>query len=691
TTIYLTRHYSDVSENTFRTLKVVALAGSNQPLSEIEEIRESQSENLISQVLEEMHLRVIEDTHLEPRYLPVVPEARSAILVPLISSGELIGLVSIEDNRLNAFGYETQQLLVTMSRTLSAIIQSAQLIDQLQKTTEQLRELDRLKSDFLANMSHELRTPLNSIIGFSRVMLKGIDGPLTEMQEQDLSTIYNSGQHLLVLINDVLDQAKIAAGKMDMKFAYFEVKPLIEGVRSIGVGLLKDKPISLQVEIANSLPKAYGDEFRTRQVLLNLVSNASKFTQEGLVTLRVYPTTDVETNRPMIRVDVSDTGIGIAESDLPLLFEAFRQVDSSLTRTQGGTGLGLPIAKSLIELQGGQMLVTSQVNAGSTFSIVLPTEPVPIEEEDSEDGPKAFMREDPITPITRPTLEITRVLDITPASRPDGIPRAVPLNGPSARMMQAKRQVLLIEDNKDMVDQFRRALQREGFEVQTADHPAYAEAMVSNLRPNVIVMDVNFAGGEGWNILTRLKDRDDTFDIPAIIVTLSDQSEKAYQSGAHTFIQRPFMPEQLVAAALEAEKESNTERILIIDDQPNDIRLLTQVLNESGNYRVFSAHSGLEGIGLVARRRPDLIILDLRMPEMDGFAVLQELRSNPETANIPVMVVTGEIDLNASEQERLVNIHVLHKTDISEEDYAQFIDNVRGHLGNGNGHTYNGE
>jgi len=691
TAIYLTRLYSDVSDNIFRTLKVVALAGSSQPLSEIEEIRQGLTRNLVSTFLEETNLRVIEDIHDELRYLPIAPEARSAILLPLISGGELIGLVSIEDNRLNAFGYETQQLLVTMSRTLSAIIQSAQLIDQLQKTTEQLRELDRLKSDFLANMSHELRTPLNSIIGFSRVMLKGIDGPLTEMQEQDLSTIYNSGQHLLVLINDVLDQAKIAAGKMDMKFAYFEVKPLIEGVRSIGVGLLKDKPISLQVEIANSLPKAYGDEFRTRQVLLNLVSNASKFTQEGLVTLRVYPTTDVTTNRLMIRVDVIDSGIGIAESDLPLLFEAFRQVDSSLTRTQGGTGLGLPIAKSLIELQGGQMQVTSQVNVGSTFSIILPTEPAPVQENPTEDSILAFMREDPITPVTRPTLEISRILDMTPSSRPDGMPRAVPLNGPSARMMQAKRQVLLIEDNKDMVDQFRRALQREGFEVQTADHPAYAEAMVSNLRPNVIVMDVNFAGGEGWNILTRLKDRDDTFDLPVIVVTLSDQSEKAYLAGAYAFIQRPFMPDQLVEAALEAEKESNTERILIIDDQPNDIRLLTQVLNESGNYRVFSAHSGVEGIGLVARRRPDLIILDLRMPEMDGFAVLQELRSNPETANIPVMVVTGEISLNASEQERLANIHVLQKTDISEEDYAAFIDNVRGHLGNGNGHSYNGE
>ena len=238
----------------------------------------------------------------------------------------------------------------------------------------------------------------------------------------------------------------------------------------------------------------------------------------------------------------------------------------------------------------------------------------------------------------------------------------------------------MIEDNKDMVNQFRKTLQREGFEVTTADHPSYAEAMVSNLRPTLIVMDVNFADGEGWNILERLKDRDDTFDIPVVVVTLSDDSERAYQLGVHSYIQRPVMPENLVREILDAEKESNTERILIIDDQPESIRLLTQLLNQYGTYRVFSAENGVDGISLVARRRPNLIILDLRMPEMDGFAVLEELRSNPETASIPVLVITGEINLSAKEQEQLENIQVLYKTDVSQEDYQNFLDDVQKHL-----------
>jgi len=662
---YLPEIYVNEDGTTFTNLRAVAVSGVEQPLSGIEEIRLDDQYNLLAEIGRSMQPFVIDNIASNEAYLPVAADARSAVLLPLTSSGQLIGLLVLEDLQPGAYDYDTLQILLTLGGSLSAIVQSAQLLEQLTETNEQLRELDRLKSDFLANMSHELRTPLNSIIGFSRVMLKGIDGPLTEMQEQDLTTIYTSGQHLLTLINDVLDQAKIAADKLDLKTDYFEVKPVIEAVRSIGVGLVKEKNLNLVTEIASNLPKAYGDEVRTRQVLINLVSNAAKFTQEGGITIRAYPVQDPGTGVTMIRVDVEDTGIGIAEQDLPLLFEAFRQVDSSLTRTQGGTGLGLPIAKSLTEMQGGEMTVQSKVNVGSTFSITIPIEPMADDEtEETTEGGAAQV--DELDPPSKPTMEMKA---LGPSN----------FSGPPPQMM-AKREVLLIEDNKDMVDQFRRALQREGFDVTTADHPAYAEAMVSNLRPTVIVMDVNFAGGQGWDILRSLKDRDDTFDIPIVICTLSDDSERAYQTGAHSFVQRPFMPEDLVSAVLDAEEESNTQRILIIDDQPDAIRLLTQALNESGTYRVFSADNGKEGVSLVARRRPDLIILDLRMPEMDGFAVLQELRSNPETANIPVMVVTGEIDLNANEQELLSNIRVLHKTDISQEEYDQFIAGVRSEL-----------
>jgi GAF domain-containing protein/CheY-like chemotaxis protein len=693
--IYLPSEYiDDRSSNadaTYTMLEVRAISGVQQPTSEIESVNLEDEDSVLVQVARNKKSFIVEDIAEDPSYLPVSAGAHSSVLMPLNSGNELVGLIVIEDERRAAFGYDTIQLLLTLSGSLSALIQSKLLLEQLQKTNEQLRELDRLKSDFLANMSHELRTPLNSIIGFSRVMLKGIDGPLTEMQEQDLTTIYNSGQHLLGLINDILDQAKMAADKLDLKFSYFEIKPLLEGVKSIGIGLVKDKDIDMRLDISPNMAKIYGDEFRTRQVLLNLVSNASKFTSTGTITIRAFMI-ETQDGKQMVQVEVEDTGIGIAEKDIPLLFEAFRQVDSSLTRTAGGTGLGLPIAKSLTEMQGGEMFVKSEVNAGSVFSITIPTQPGAEPQEEDDDAP-AKVSENGNTSLDEDTV-IPSTGMLTPPEegdeqekRPDTQPARITTTSevstvpPGAkRTVQNKREVLLIEDDKTMVDQFRRALQREGFEVQTADHPAYAEAMASNLRPNVVVMDVNFGGEQGWNILERLKDRDDTFDIPVIVVTLSNESERAYKLGAHTFIQRPFDPADLQKAVLQAEKESNMDRILIIDDQASDVRLLTQLLNENGTYRVFSADNGIEGISLVARRRPNLIILDLRMPEMDGFAVLQELRDNPETANIPVLVVTGEIDLKSDEQQKLSNVRVLHKTDISEEEFQAFIDDVRNQL-----------
>jgi signal transduction histidine kinase/CheY-like chemotaxis protein len=591
------------------------------------------------------------------------------MIVPMLSGADLLGMIVLEDRKPYRYSYEELQLMLTLAGSLSAIVQSTQLLDRLQRANDELRELDRLKSDFLANMSHELRTPLNSIIGFSRVMLKGIDGPLSEMQEQDLTTIYNSGNHLLALINDILDQAKIAAGKMDIKPSYVEPKAIIDVVKSMAIGYMKDKPLQLYVEVAPNLPKLYADEIRLRQVLINLVSNAIKFTAEGSVTLRVYPYLHPENQRTYVRMDVIDTGIGIAEQDLPLLFEAFRQVDSSLTRTQGGTGLGLPIARSLIEMMGGAMYVESAVNAGSTFSVVVPIEPPESEESaPGEDGQSS----EAATPI-----ESLRVQSSTRVTQDT---RAVHRSEVGRPPMPVKRQILLIEDSPDMVDQFRRILQRAGFEVLAASITLEAEAMASGLRPTLVVMDVNFAGGVGWDILQRLKDRDDTFDIPIVVVTLNAEIERAYELGAHAVIQRPFVPDDLLKTVLQAERESNTERILIIDDQPESRDLLRKLLDAHGKYRVYTAANGIEGISMVARRRPDLVILDLRMPEMDGFAVLDELRSNPETSGIPVMVVTGDLDLTEDERDQLDTVRVLQKSDISQEVFNAFISGVQTQL-----------
>jgi len=712
TMIYLPQEYEDYHGNRKVLMEMTAYSGDiDLEIDDTLSYEAGDAENMLGMVSATLQAEIINNIDQEVRYNPVHPAAQSAILVPITSGANVIGVIVMESYRVNAFNHDHRNLLFALAGSLSAIIQNTILVEQLQETNEQLLEIDRLKSQFLASMSHELRTPLNSIIGFSRVMLKGISGQLTEMQEQDLTTIYNSGNHLLNLINDILDQAKIEADELNLKFTYFDIKPMIESVKSIAIGLLKEKPLNLDVEIASNLPKAYGDEFRSRQILLNLVTNAIKFTVEGGVTIRAY---SIEVHEgTMIRIDVIDTGIGIAEKDMPVLFEQFRQIDSSLTRTVGGTGLGLPISKSLAEMQGGELVVESQVNVGSTFTVLIPTyegaeeelvrqREARRQEKLAKIQPQGFNTHsgngtNNVTDLPKTPKDPTKAPMTKGAQEDDADTGRFTLSAEikdekdkdsritqSIPIMNAKRDVLLIEDNKEMVDHFRRILQHEGFEVRTADHPSYAEAMVGQIRPALVVLDVNFAEGSGWELLENLKERDDSFDIPIVVTTMSEDSERAYRLGAHTFIARPFLPETFLEAVLEAEKESQRERILIIDDQPEAIRLLTQLLAQHGDFRVFSAQSGDEGISLVARRRPDLIILDLRMPGKDGFAVLDELRGNPETAKIPVLVVTGDIDLSTTEMEQLQNIRILPKTDISQEDYEQFIENVRSYLENTN-------
>ncbi len=299
-----------------------------------------------------------------------LPEEGSLLLVPLYAAENFVGALGAVKDVPNAFSDDAVRLTQTLGSSLSATIQNARLLRELRAANLRLMELDRVKSQFLANMSHELRTPLNSIIGFSRVILKGIDGPLTEMQQQDLTTIYESGKHLLGLVNDILDQAKIEADRMEFAIAPFPMQEVVKGVASTAVGLLKDKPVRLYQEIEPDLPNVMGDEFRTRQALLNLVSNAAKFTPQGSITIACFRT-ELD-GVPMVQVSVTDTGIGIPRDKLDVIFEPFQQVDNNAARQYEGTGLGLPISRKLIEKQGGRMWVESEVGVGSTFSFALP-------------------------------------------------------------------------------------------------------------------------------------------------------------------------------------------------------------------------------------------------------------------------------------------------------------------------------
>jgi signal transduction histidine kinase len=318
---------------------------------------------------------LVNDVTQDPLHLPnpLLPETRAEVGIPLKIGDRVIGALDVLSARVNAFTQNDISVLQILADQIAVAVENARSYQISLEAMEEMRKADQLKSQFLANMSHELRTPLNSIIGFSRVILKGIDGPISETQEQDLQAIYGSGQHLLNLINDILDLSKIEAGKMELSLVdKLQVEDLIHSIMSTASGLVKDKPVEIFCEIAPKLPAVKADPLKIRQVLLNLISNAAKFTDQGSITIKAEAISG-DNDDSYVMVSVVDTGHGIAIEDQKKLFLPFSQVDASPTRKTGGSGLGLSICRHLIEMHNGQIDVQSEVGQGSTFYFTIPT------------------------------------------------------------------------------------------------------------------------------------------------------------------------------------------------------------------------------------------------------------------------------------------------------------------------------
>jgi PAS domain S-box-containing protein len=319
---------------------------------------------------------IINDVTATPDFLPnpLLPSTQSEMAIPLLVGDDLVGVLDVQSDRLDAFDTDDVRVFATLASQIAVAVQNsrafasrAQQAERERLTAERLREVDRLKSQFLANMSHELRTPLNSIIGYSEVLIDGDDGELPDEAQEDIQVIHDSGQHLLAIINDILDLAKIEAGEMKMDRQQLDLNKALGDVVHAAQVLIKDKPVSLRFEPSSDVKVVIADPLRLRQIVMNLVSNAIKFTEEGSVTVSTFLN-----DQGMATVQVTDTGIGISSEDIGSIFEQFRQVDGSTTRHAGGTGLGLTITRYLVELQGGEISVHSQFGVGSTFAFTLP-------------------------------------------------------------------------------------------------------------------------------------------------------------------------------------------------------------------------------------------------------------------------------------------------------------------------------
>ncbi|MDQ2691103.1 MAG: GAF domain-containing protein, partial [Chloroflexota bacterium] len=411
------------------------------------------SNSVVGKVAQSIEPVLLNDTEFEPLYMPnpYLLDTRSEVAIPLRIGLRIVGVIDIQSTEPHAFTQDDLSVLQSLADQVAVAIDNARSYELSQQLIQDLREIDLLKSQFLANMSHELRTPLNSIIGFSRVILKGIDGPITEMQQQDLTAIYNSGQHLLGLINDILDLARIEAGKMELNFEEVHLAEMTTSVMSTAKGLVKEKSVQLLQRIPENMPPVRGDAMRVRQVLLNLISNAAKFTETGSITVETLvqkgPAGKLEA-----LINVIDTGPGISAEDQKKLFQAFSQVDGSATRKTGGTGLGLSICANLVQLHGGRIGVHSGVGKGSVFWFTLPL---------------YYQPEDHI---------------------PDG-----------------KKVILAIDDDPQVISLYERYLTPQGYYVLPLTDPLKAKEQILKVRPYAITLDVMMPNRDGWSVLTELK------------------------------------------------------------------------------------------------------------------------------------------------------------------------------------------
>ncbi len=361
----------DDKENTHLRLAAGTTSEEGWPQGELQlALSLSDQEAIVAQAAREAEPVLLHDIRMEPGHLayPLLPGTRSELSIPLIVGDQVLGVLDLQSEVANRFGEDDVRIHSTLASQVAVAYQNAVLYAEQLQTTERLREIDRLKSEFLASMSHELRTPLNSIIGFADVLLEGIDGELTERMEEDVTLIRDSGRHLRELIGEMLDMSKIEAGMMDLRYEEVELAPLAKELVANAKSLASAKEIEIDYELDPHLEVIYADRTRLTQILLNLMSNAVKFTEQGRVTLAFR-----KRNGDLL-ASVSDTGIGIKQEDIPVIFEQFRQIDGGLSRKVGGTGLGVPISKRLVELHGGKMWVESEPGLGSTFWFTVPTE-----------------------------------------------------------------------------------------------------------------------------------------------------------------------------------------------------------------------------------------------------------------------------------------------------------------------------
>jgi signal transduction histidine kinase/CheY-like chemotaxis protein len=529
---------------------------------------------------------------------------RALMSVPLLLEDHLIGALTVNKKTPGEFPPAVIDLLKTFASQSALAIQNARLFREIEDKGRQLELADRHKSEFLANMSHELRTPLNAIIGYSEMLQEDAADQGADPLIDDLKKINAAGKHLLELINAVLDLSKIEAGKMELYLETFDVPGLVQDIAAVIQPLAAKNVNRLEVDCRDDIGTMRADLTKVRQALFNLLSNACKFTDHGTISLLV--SRDGGEGPESIVFSVRDTGIGMTPEQLTRLFEAFSQADAATTRKYGGTGLGLALSRRLCRMMGGDVTVESKAGHGSTFTIRLPAQVA-----ESVEAPAA------------------------PAATPD-------------RETESIGTVLVIDDEAAVRDLMQRFLTREGFRVVAAAGGEEGLRRAREVRPDAITLDVMMPGMDGWAVLSALKAAPDLADIPVIMLTIVDDRNLGYALGAADYLTKPIDRERLVTVLKQHRRDLP---VLVVDDDA-EVRALFRRMLEPEGYTVVEAPNGRVALDRLREISPGVILLDLMMPEMDGFEFVAEFRRHEAWRAIPIVVVTAK-DLSHEDRQRL--------------------------------------
>ena len=529
-------------------------------------------------------------------------ELRGGFSFPIKKGAEVIGVFEF-------FRQESYQPELSLQEAIADIsLKIGQFAKRQEAETakEVADAANQAKSEFLANMSHELRTPLNAIIGYSEMLVEEAEDLDQEDFIPDLQKIYRAGKHLLTLINDVLDLSKIEAGRMELFLETFELAPVIQEVATTIAPLVEKNGNTLEITCDQDLGSMYADLTKLRQSLYNLLSNASKFTDSGLIRLTVNR--DRKNNQEWISFQVSDTGIGMTPEQLGKLFQAFTQADASTTRKYGGTGLGLAITQKFCQMMGGDVQVESELNIGSTFTIHLPVR------------------------VQTPAIETAKPLK------------------PSEPSKQENNRVLVIDDDPTTHDLLERFLTKQGFAIQAANDGLEGLRLAKEMKPEAITLDIKMPGMDGWAVLAALKSDPQTTEIPVVVMTIEDNHNLGYALGAADYLLKPIDRQQLMSVLQKYQTNRASNAILVVEDDADSRDLLCRQLEK--NWQVVAAENGRSALEKIASQPPGLILLDLMMPEMDGFELVRELRRHPQWQSIPIIVITAK-ELTEADCQRL--------------------------------------